>query len=199
MKSKRNSVVAGLALLALSLTVGGSLVRAEEPEVASLQNIVFEPITKIVDGIEQRLAGLETTVMAYAKSFASLRIVTQQLCISDASGAETCISKAQLDALLEILPQVSHASAPASIVEPSEIIHEAAAPTPELDLSPVATVAAVEVVKSEVTVTTTIAAAGEDATKEDEPIYTGTVAPSLSPAEPITATEEKTPVVEGQE
>jgi hypothetical protein len=198
MKSKRNSVVAGLALLALSLTVGGSLVRAEEPEAASLQNIVFDPITKIVDGIEERLAGLETTVMAYAKSFASERIVTQQLCISDASGAETCISKAQLDALLEILPQVSHASAPASI-EPSDVIHEAAAPTPELDLSPVATVAAVEAVKSEVTVTTTIASAGEDATKEDEPIYTGTVAPSVSPAEPITATEEKAPVVEGQE
>jgi hypothetical protein len=208
MKSKRNSVVTGLALLALSLTVGGSLVRAEEPEAASLQNIAFDPIAKIVAGIEQRLAGIETTVMAYAKSFASERISTQQLCVSDAGGAETCISKAQLDALLKILPEVSHDAAlivepseviheaAAPIAEPSEIVHEAAAPTPQLDLAPVATVEAVEAVKSDVTLTATIAAAGEDATKEDEPLYTGTVTSSAPPAEPVAATEEKTPVDE---
>jgi hypothetical protein len=133
--------------------------------------------------------------MAYAKSFSSDRIATQQLCVSDASGAETCISKAQLDALLKILPEVSHAAAP--VAEPSEIIHEAAAPTPQLDLSPVASIEAVDAVKSEVTVTAGIAAAGEDATKEDEPLYTGTVASSVPAAEPIAATEDKTPAVEG--
>jgi hypothetical protein len=195
MKSKRNSVVAGLALLALSLTFGGSLVRAEEPEAASLQNILFEPMTKIVDGIGQRLVALETTVMTYAKSFTSEHISTPQLCVSDASGAETCIDKAQLDALLKMLPQVSHASAP--IVEPSESIHEAAAPAQQLDLSAVATVEVVEAVKPDITVTATIAVAGaaEEATKEDE-LYTGTVTPSVLTAEPITTTEEKTPAVE---
>src|SRR6266853_1545353 len=116
MKSKRNLVAAApslaLALLALSLTVGGSLVRAEEPEAApsSLQNIVLDPIASIVAGIEERLAGIEATVMAFAGSFTSAHITTQTLCVADDSGAKTCITKAQLDALLKQLPQVSEIS-----------------------------------------------------------------------------------------
>src|ERR1700680_4121035 len=98
----------GLALLAASLTVGGSLVRAEEPEAASsaLHNIVFEPIAKAVQGLEQRIGGLETSVMAFAASFTSAHITTQQLCVfDDSGGAPTCITKAQLDALLKRLPE----------------------------------------------------------------------------------------------
>jgi hypothetical protein len=115
MKRILNSLVAGscnvfgLALLVLSATAGGSAVRAEDP--STLQNVVFDPIAKIVIGIEQRVADLETTVAAFARSFTSERIVAQQLCIADGSGAQTCITKAELDALLNGAVRGNHAAA----------------------------------------------------------------------------------------
>src|SRR5215475_4244036 len=99
MRSKWNSLVVGgcnvfgLALLALSATAGGSAVRAEDP--STLQGNVLE---KIVLGIEQRVADLGASVAAFADSFTTKRIVTQELCVADGSGAQTCITKAQLDA-----------------------------------------------------------------------------------------------------
>jgi hypothetical protein len=75
MKNMRNSLVAGschvfgLALLVLSATAGGSAVRAADP--STLQNVVFDPIAQIVLRVEQRIAGLEATVAAYAGSFTS--------------------------------------------------------------------------------------------------------------------------------
>jgi len=115
MKSIRNSLVAGscqvfgLALLVLSATAGGSAVRAADPSI--LQNVVFDPIAQIVLRVEQRVADLEATVAAFAESFTSERIVAQQLCAADDSGAQTCITKAQLDALLKGAMQVGQASA----------------------------------------------------------------------------------------
>jgi hypothetical protein len=141
MMSRRNSMIAGgcnmlgLVLLALSATAGGSAVRAENP--SALQNIVFEPITKIVLGIEQRLADLETTVAAFAGSFTSERIVAQQLCVADGSGAQTCITKAQLDALLKGAVQVSLApvvveqpTVPAAVEQPAVPAGESVASLP---------------------------------------------------------------------
>jgi hypothetical protein len=104
MKSLRNSLIAGschvfgLALLVLSATAGGSAVRAEDP--STLQNVVFDPTAQIAMKVEQRLADLEATIAAFAGSFTSERIIAQQLCVADGSGARTCITKAQLDALL---------------------------------------------------------------------------------------------------
>src|SRR2546430_710883 len=40
-----------------------------------------------------------------AISFGSQRITTRRLCVSDDSGAQTCITKEQLDALLKRIPQ----------------------------------------------------------------------------------------------
>lgn len=115
MKSRWSSLVVGscnifgVALLALSATAGGSAVRAGDP--STLQDVLFEPITKIVLSIEQRVAQLEATVAALADSFATERIVAQQLCVADGGGAQTCITKAQLDALLRTAMQVGQAPA----------------------------------------------------------------------------------------
>jgi len=124
MKSNRTSLAAGrrgivgLALLAFSFTAGGSAVRAADPETSStLQNVVIDPIANIVMGIERRLAGLETAVTAFAGSFTAERIVAQQLCVADGSGAQTCITKAQLDALLKGAVEVSQA--PAATEQPA--------------------------------------------------------------------------------
>jgi hypothetical protein len=116
MKSRWNSLmvggcnVFGLALLALSATAGGSAVRAGDP--STLQSTVLE---KIVSGLEQQVANLEASMAAFADSFTTRRIVAQELCVADGSGAQTCITKAQLDALLRgatQLGQVPAATAP---------------------------------------------------------------------------------------
>src|SRR6266849_707849 len=112
MKSKWNSLVIGgcnvfgLALLALSATAGGSAVRAEDP--STLQGNVLE---KIVLTIEQRVADLGASMAALADSFTTKRIVTQELCVADGSGAQTCITKAQLDALIRGAMQTGQAPA----------------------------------------------------------------------------------------
>jgi hypothetical protein len=112
MKSRWNSLmvggcnVVGLALLALSATAGGSAVRAGDP--STLQSTVLE---KIVSGLEQQVANLEASMAAFAESFTTRRIVTQELCVADGSGAQTCITKAQLDALLRGATQLGQAPA----------------------------------------------------------------------------------------
>jgi len=112
MKSRWNSLmvggcnVVGLALLALSATAGGSAVRAGDP--STLQSTVLE---KIVSGLEQQVANLEASMAAFAESFTTRRIATQELCVADGSGAQTCITKAQLDALLRGATQLGQAPA----------------------------------------------------------------------------------------
>jgi hypothetical protein len=131
--SRRNSLIIGgcntigLVLLALS-AAGGSTVRAGDP--SGLQNSLFEPLSQIVMGIEQRVADFEATLSTFAISFTSERIVAQQLCVADDSGAQTCISKAQLDALLKAAVHVGDAS---TVVEPPVVAAvEAVAPTAEV-------------------------------------------------------------------
>src|SRR5215468_8345060 len=141
MRSKWNSLVAGgcnvvgLTLLALSATAGGSAVRAEDPSI--VQSIVFEPLVKIVSGIEQRVADLEASMAALADSFTAKRIAAQELCVADGSGAQTCITKAQLDALLRGAMQTGQAPA---AIEPGETEQTASADKPA---APAASVAAV--------------------------------------------------------
>ena len=136
MTSRWNSLVVGgcnvfgLALLALSATAGGSAVRAEDP--STLQGNVLE---KIVLGIEQRVADLGASVAAFADSFTTKRIVTQELCVADGSGAQTCITKAQLDALIRGAMQTGQAPA---ATEPGLTEQTASADTP---VAPVAALA----------------------------------------------------------
>jgi hypothetical protein len=98
--------VFGLALLALSATAGGSAVRAGDP--STLQSTVLE---KIVSGLERQVANLEASMAAFADSFTTRRIATQELCVADGSGAQTCITKAQLDDLLRGATQLGQAPA----------------------------------------------------------------------------------------
>ena len=65
-----------------------------------LQEIFVDPIVTAVKGLEQRLTSLEGTIALLANSFSSQHISVRELCVSDDSGAQTCITKAQLDRLL---------------------------------------------------------------------------------------------------
>jgi hypothetical protein len=97
-----------IAMLALAFSIGGSnIVRAEDPEIVtpSLHEMVVVPLMKAIEGLEQRLASLEGNLSRMAVSFNSQRIATKQLCVADDSGAETCITKARLDALLKSIAQ----------------------------------------------------------------------------------------------
>jgi hypothetical protein len=125
MRSRWNCLVVGscnvfgLALLVLSATGGGSAVRAENP--MTLPGSVLE---KIAAGIEQRVADLQTSLAAFADSFTARHIAAQELCVGDGSGAQTCITKAQLDALLS--GAVRTGQAPAAI-EPDQTEQTASA------------------------------------------------------------------------
>src|SRR5262245_15132422 len=142
MRSKWNSLVVGgcnlfgLALLALSATAAGSTVRAEDP--SALQSIVFEPLTKMLTGLESRVANLEASMAAFGDSFAAKRIVARELCVADDSGTQTCITKAQLDALLRSAMQTGQAAA---ATQPRETEQTASA---DRSVAPAAPVAAVE-------------------------------------------------------
>lgn len=135
MRSRWNCLVVGscnvfgLALLVLSATGGGSAVRAEDP--ATLQSSVLE---KIAAGIEQRVADLQASVAAFADSFTARRIAAQELCVGDGTGAQTCITKAQLDGLLRGALQTGQAPA---AIEPDQTEQTASA-----DAAPLALVVA---------------------------------------------------------
>src|SRR3981081_1203734 len=109
-----------VAFLALSMTLGVSAVRADsETSMPSLPEMFLSPITDVVHTAEAQLSRLEATVVSFAGSFNSRQITSQELCIADQSGAQTCITKAQLDALL-----VGMARTPAA--EPAETVVEVA-------------------------------------------------------------------------
>jgi hypothetical protein len=121
---------------------------------------------KVVETLEQRIIFLEETVAALTESWQ--HIDTHRLCVSDESGAETCITKAQLDGFLSqsahakisepTLAQEAKLAPPAEATEATEVV--AAAPT-----SPAAEPAA-----EPATVVS------ENALPQPEPETTGTVA-----------------------
>lgn len=130
MKSRWNSLmvggcnVVGLALLALSATAGGSAVRADDP--STLPSTVLE---KIVSGLEQQVANLGASVAAFADSFTAKRIAAQELCVADSSGAQTCITKGQLDALLKGAIQLGQAPAAPGMTEQTASTDNSFAPS----------------------------------------------------------------------
>ena len=174
--SARHSGALAVAMLALSFSFGSSNVaRAEDPETlpSTLREMVFVPIMRAVQGLEQRLTSIEATVASFADSLASQRIATRQLCISDDSGAQTCITKAELDAFLK--SQVHAEAAQPSIVvsdaSPTLQIEEGesgdtAAPLADAD-EITTTVATIELAAS--------AASDENAQEDQEPTQTGSI------------------------
>jgi hypothetical protein len=178
MKSNRNLLgtcgIFGLALLALSFNFGGSAVRAEDESAAP--NSLFAPISDMVQGLEARAAGLEATVMSFAGSFTSEHIATKELCVADDTGAKTCITKAQLDSLLKMQVQLGHAElgqAPPADQPTVAVITPPAAETADTDPSAPPAIGTVAAIPVEVTVTATVAAAGEAAEKDQDRIVTG--------------------------
>src|SRR5436305_3623507 len=132
------SSVAAAALLAAWFAFGGSqIARAEEPETLAppAQEMILVP-AKDVHALEARVAYLEETVAALTESWQ--HIDSHRLCVSDDSGAETCITKAQLDVFLSqsahakisepTLAQEANLAPPAEATEAAEVV--AAAPTP---------------------------------------------------------------------
>ena len=120
-----------IALLALSLTFGTSAVRAEpDSPTPSWREMLLDPIMTAVHTVEARLSSLEA-------SFKSQQIATEKLCVYDNTG-ETCITKAQLDAVLASMARAAAAApgnappaaiteAPAIVSEPSVTVTEAPA------------------------------------------------------------------------
>jgi hypothetical protein len=98
------AAVATAAMLAFWLTLGGpQVVRADDPETAPPpgQQMVLVS-AKSIDALEQRVIYLEQTVTALTESLQHVN--THRLCVSDDSGVETCITKAQLDSFVNQAP-----------------------------------------------------------------------------------------------
>jgi hypothetical protein len=109
-----------MAVLALAVCLDGSRsVRAEDADdlTSSLQEMIVDPIVKTVQGLEARVTGLEATVGAMAESFTSRRVVAQVLCVSDETGSQTCITKAQLDVLLSGIARAEISQPPVAATE----------------------------------------------------------------------------------
>jgi hypothetical protein len=119
-----------IVLLALSLTFGVSSVRADtEAAAPSWSEMLIDPILKALHAVEARLSSLEATVASFAGSVTSQQIVARELCVSDHTGAQTCITKAQLDAVLgtmartaAIAPSATATEGPAIVIEPTVTI-----------------------------------------------------------------------------
>jgi hypothetical protein len=176
-----------MAVLALAVALDGSrAVRAEDADdlTSSLQEMIVDPIMKTVRGIDMRLTGLEATVGAMAQSFTSRHVVAQVLCVSDEAGAQTCITKAQLDALLSGIAR-------AEISRPSVAVTEAkVVPTEE----PIETVT-----KDTSRYPEPNSAVEEKSPADQEPEHTGTIQSASSGAAIVFApeveiTEEAAPV-----
>ena len=69
---------------------------------------------RISKALEQHVIYLEETVNALTDSWQ--HIDTHRLCITDDSGAETCLTKPQLDALLVIQAKMTAIDPPLAIV-----------------------------------------------------------------------------------
>jgi hypothetical protein len=124
----RFSGVLVVAVLALLFMFSGSFVSPPTADAATapLQpGEFFGPGMRGLQALEQMFLALEATVSSFAQSFTSAHITTQDRCIADQSGAQTCITKPELDNLL-----AAQSSSPqVQISEPIVTISDAS-PTP---------------------------------------------------------------------
>jgi hypothetical protein len=147
--------------------------------------MIVDPIMKTVQGLEARVSGLEATVGAMSESFTSRRVVARVLCVSDETGTQTCITKAQLDVLLSGIARAEVSQPPAAATEAK------AAPTEE----PAETI----VTKDTSQYPEQVAPVDEKSKAEQEPEHTGSIQSAssgaaivLNPA--IEVTEDPAPV-----
>ena len=163
-----------MAVLVLAVSLGGSSsVRAEDADdlTSSLQEMIVDPIMKAVQGLEARVTGLEATVGAMSEAFSSRRVVAQVLCVSDEAGSQTCITKAQLDILLNGIARAEISQPPVAPVAATEA---KAAPAEE----PVETI----VTKDTSQYPEQVAPVDEKSVAEQEPEHTGSIRSASSGA-----------------
>lgn len=115
-------VCCGLSMAVLTLVVsldGSRAVRAESTEtpLSSLQELIADPIMEAVHGLENRLTGLQATMDTMAQSFTSRHVAAEVLCLSDETGAQTCITKAQLDSFLSGISRAQISQPPVAVTE----------------------------------------------------------------------------------
>jgi hypothetical protein len=121
-----------IALVAISMALGAPAVRAQSDTTASSwREIAVNPLMNALRAVEARVASIEASLALFASSFTTRELNTGQLCVSDESGAQTCITKAQLDALLAKTGQAAAielrdaTEAPAVVTEAPAIVTEA--------------------------------------------------------------------------
>ncbi len=157
-----------MAVLALSICIGASrAVRAEDADdlMSLLQEMIVDPILTRFHALEERIANVEASIGVMAESFSSRRVIVQSLCISDDTGAQTCITKAQLNSLLSGIARTE-------ISQTSATVKEAKSVPPEEE--------AVEtiVTKDPARAPDMAGSAEEKPAIDQEPEHTGTVASS---------------------
>ena len=191
-----------IALVAFSMAFGAPAVRAQsDGSATSWQELAVDPIMNALHAVEARLASIEASVALFAGSFTTHELNTRQLCVSDETGAQTCINKAQLDSLLARMAQ-SAAAEPATPAAPAAAIaapaaetesHVIADPEPEtLDRS-VKDLVAVEAAVEETPAAAQVTELPESGSKEDsaidpaagETIIVIAPEPAAAPAEAI--------------
>jgi hypothetical protein len=163
---KASSAIA-VALLAFSFTGAPSAVRADDPQAPRPEMVMIS--TLALDGLDQRVSYLEGLIASLTLS--SQHFSPHQLCVSDDSGAETCVTKAQLDALLANhapAAEIAHSAAPVG-VEGRSAAKEPAAATTEINPEPSAPIAANEILQSEPETTGSISAAAAPAAEPSAP------------------------------
>jgi hypothetical protein len=168
-------VCCGLSMAALALVVsldGTRIGRADDfnDRGASLQELIVDPVMNTVHRLDERLTSAEARLSSLAESFTSRRVAAQMLCVSDESGAQTCISKAQLDSLLSSIARTE-------ATQPSLVNTEAKALPTDEPAETITAPAETIVTKNPVPEQN---GAEEKPVVDQEPENTGTVASALS-------------------
>jgi hypothetical protein len=167
-----SAAIAAAAILAFWFTLGSQVVRADDTGALAPPGLdmVLMPV-KNIDALEQRIKYLEESVAALTDSWQHVN--THRLCVSDDSGAETCITKAQLDSFLS-------KEAHAEISQPA-VTEEAKVSPPAAPIES----AAIDVLPS----SEPAAIVGEDVLPNQEPETTGTVNSAVSGAAVVSTPE----------
>jgi hypothetical protein len=136
--SARISCSLPIALVALAIAFGPSVVRAQSE---TWRDTTIDPIMNALHAAAERLASIEASVALFADSFTTHQLNTRQLCVSDETGAQTCITKAQLDAILAKIAQTAAVEVPAVTAKAPEPVVEA--PRAVIEATPIVTKAQV--------------------------------------------------------
>jgi hypothetical protein len=167
-----SAAIATAAILAFWFTFGSQVVRADDPGALASpgQEMVLVPV-KTIDALEQRVKYLEKSVAGLTESWQHIN--THRLCVSDDSGGETCITKAQLDSVLR---KEAHAEISQPAVKEEANASPPAAPieSAAMDAWPSSEPAAI---------------VGEDVLPNQDPETTGTVNSAVSGAAVVSTPE----------